>query len=133
MRSTHEAEFSKPISPTAIGLMCGLGSCGIIGIIIWAVIHFRSKPINLSTTVEEGRQSNNNINTIGGDSVGRLNAERGIIIHDTSGMTTARQSVDTGVYPSAGIAVNTVLEREILQILDAEASIRAMSRMAARA
>jgi hypothetical protein len=132
MRSTHEAEFSKPISPTAIGLMCGLGSCGIIGIIIWAVIHFRTKPVNLLTTVEEGAQSDN-VNTIGGDNVERLNPEQSILIHDTSGMTTARQSVDTQVDPSAGIAVNTVLEREILQILDAEASIRAMSRMAARA
>jgi hypothetical protein len=37
------------------------------------------------------------------------------------------------VYPSVGIAVNAGLEREILDILEAEASVRAMSRMAARA
>jgi hypothetical protein len=135
IRVTHEAEFFKPLSPTAIGLMCGLGSCGILGLIIWAVIYFRGKPAMLSEYFHQGERNDeeNNMDGSKGHKGGRPNTGRSVFLQDGSGFTTTRHSVDGVVCPSVGIAVNAGLEREILDILEAEASVRAMSRMAARA
>jgi hypothetical protein len=122
--NTPAPEFSKPLSPTAIGLMCGLGGCGILGFVIWAVIYFRwFKPIGMPT---DGREIGYHNEAMAGQNKSKnknrnsqiMDATQGVSLHNASGITTARPSTDGGVYP--GVAVNTALEREILEILEAE-------------
>ena len=58
--------------------------------------------------------------------------ERGVPLYDRSGVTTTANSAFGDTYSSVGIAVNAGLEREILEILEAEAEVRAMSRVVGR-
>ncbi|KAG9188450.1 hypothetical protein G6011_02373 [Alternaria panax] len=124
--NTRAPELSKPLSSTAIGLVGGLGGCGILGFFIWAVVYFRwFKPIGMPTTEEKAgyldasmteqskSKSKNRNSTI-------MEPTQGVLLHNASGTATARPSTDGGVYPSVGIAVNTALEREILEILEVE-------------
>ncbi|CAN9328922.1 unnamed protein product [Alternaria sp. RS040] len=51
--NTPTSEIATPLSPTTIGLVCGLGGCGILGFFIWAIVYFRwFKPIEMR--IKEG-------------------------------------------------------------------------------
>ncbi|CAN9374143.1 unnamed protein product [Alternaria alternata] len=122
--NTPTPGIATSLSPTTIGLICGLGGCGILGFFIWAIVYFRwFKPIEIrikegeagyynTPTAEQNKNKNRN-STI-------TDVTQGIFAHNAIGISTERPATDGGVYPSIGMAVNTALEREILEILEAE-------------
>jgi hypothetical protein len=122
--NTPTPGIATSLSPTTFGLICGLGGCGILGFFIWAIVYFRwFKPIEIrikegeagyynTPTAEQNKNKNRN-STI-------MDVTQGIFAHNATGISTERPSTDGDVYPSISMAVNTALEREILEILEAE-------------
>jgi len=130
-RSALEALSSETLTPTAIGLISVVGTIGITIYIISAIIYFRTKPITLPRLSRKGAHTDDESNTDGRKAAISI-WERGVPLHDRSGVTTTANSAFGDAYPSEGVAVNAGLEREILEILEAEAEVRAISRVVVR-
>ncbi|KAH6878839.1 hypothetical protein BKA58DRAFT_453073, partial [Alternaria rosae] len=130
-RSALKASSFQPLSPAAIGLICGVGIFGILIYIICAILYFRSKPISLWGLMHKGTHTDEENGADGRNGVISM-WERDVPLYDRSGITTTANSAFGDTYSSGGIAVNAGLEREILEILKAQAEVRAMSRVVGR-
>ena len=130
-RSALEVLSSETLTPAAIGLICVVGTIGITIYIISAIIYFRTKPISLPRLFRKRAHTDEESNTDGRKAAISI-WERGVPLYDRSGVTTTANSAFGDAYPSEGVAVNAGLEREILEILEAEAEVRAMSRVVVR-
>ncbi|CAN9459904.1 unnamed protein product [Alternaria alternata] len=105
--NTPTPGIATSLSPTTIGLICGLGGCGILGFFIWAIVYFRwFKPIEIR--IKEGEAGYYNTPT----------AEQNKNKNRNSTITDVTQGIFA--HNAIGMAVNTALEREILEILEAE-------------
>jgi hypothetical protein len=101
--NTPTPGIATSLSPTTIGLICGLGGCGILGFFIWAIVYFRwFKPIEIrikegeagyynTPTAEQNKNKNRN-STI-------TDVKQSIFAHNAIGISTERPATDGGVYP----------------------------------
>lgn len=55
---THVPAFHADISATPIGLLCELGGCAVLGMVVWLILYFRVKPLsNLSAILTVARKA----------------------------------------------------------------------------
>ncbi|KAI4921378.1 hypothetical protein J4E85_008723 [Alternaria conjuncta] len=64
-RSALEALTTETLTPTAIGLICVVGTIGITIYIISAIIYFRTKPISLPRLFRKRAHTDEESNTDG--------------------------------------------------------------------